>query len=893
MKYNTMTMCKGVLILIQAILWSTALGQGRHSETINTGWQFHKGDFRQDTKVEESDWQTVNIPHTWNQKDAFEGNGKYYRGVGWYRKAVIIPEDWKGRKIYLHFEAANQETQVFLNHEPIGHHRGGYNAFRYDITDIVQYGKTNQLRVKLDNRHNWNIPPLDADFTFYGGIYRDVHLITVSPTHFEMDNYASDGVFVKAEDLSEASGKLKVWGKVKNEEALTKRLLVKSVLKDADGHTVMETSQKLKLAQGTTTDFMLMSKAITQPHLWSPEDPYLYTVETKLIEQKTGKVLDEVETSFGFRWFSIDADKGFFLNGKHLKLVGANRHQDYKGLGNALPNAIHRKDMKLLKEMGANFIRIAHYPHDPEVYKACDELGLLSWSEIPVINDVTDTEEYFKVCTDMQLEHIRQNYNHPSIVMWGYMNEIFIRMVFNRKMTKEDKDAKIDATLRLARKLEDITRTEDAERITVMALHGDQVYNETGIADIPQLIGWNLYYGWYVDDIYGLGKFLDEEHRNHPERPLFLSEYGPGADTRINTFTPKIYDFSADYQRLYHSGYLTQILERDYMAGMTAWNFADFGSAGRHDTRPFINQKGLMNYDRQPKDVYYLYQSYLLKEPVLKITGGAFAKRQAMEGESGKGVCNQDVIIFTNQPSVELFHNGKSLGIKNALEKQVVFSVPFKSGDNTLKAIAGKTEDQLIISFDVVPQELSAYNFGEINVNAGAGYWFNDETTGEVWMPDRKYQKGQWGYIEGEPYRKDNRTWQGVPRNIEGTDNDPLFQNMRVNPKGYTFDVTDGNYEVTLYFVEPNAKVANESAIYELSASKQQNETPRQDVRIFNVKMNGKTVLEGFNIGKEFGAFYGVEKTYSVKAENGEGIQIVFESLHGQPLVSALKVRKQ
>ena len=348
-----------------------------------------------------------------------------------------------------------------------------------------------------------------------------MQLILADEIHFELENEATGNMLIKTPEVSAEKAQVTFETKIVNHANHSEAENILQVSLDIFNpkkQKIETLTQQVKLSEGETKS-VNFSNEISNPELWSPDSPNLYKAAAKISEENSEAILDEIDSRFGLRWFEVSTEKGFVLNGEPIKLIGANRHQDFEGLGNALPNKLHKSDYKTIKEMGANVIRTAHYPQDPEVYKICDELGLLVWTEVPVINDVTDTDAYHEVSLKMQREQILQFFNHPSIVMWGYMNEIFIRLVFNNQMTEEEKKAKIKTSVELAEKLEIETKKLDPDRLSVMALHENELYNDSGIADIPDVIGWNLYFGWYSPGLESFGEFLDQQHKRYPNRP--------------------------------------------------------------------------------------------------------------------------------------------------------------------------------------------------------------------------------------------------------------------------------------------------------------------------------------------------------------------------------------
>lgn len=426
-----------LLLFAFMLLFGSVKATKRVNMTINSGWYFHKGDIAvSDNNFDSKEWKSLNLPHTWNQYDAFDEEPGYWRGTCWYAYQLRLPNDWEGKNIIIHFEGANQVAEVFVNEESVGKHIGGYTAFNFDITRYLISGGKNIIKVKLDNSHNKDIPPLNADFTFYGGIYRNVRLIVVDPVHFNLTDYASEGVFVSTPDVNEKNAKLKVDGNIVNNTGQNKNVLVENTLFDKNGNKILTKTINLKLGPNAITSFSIEGMNIAVPDLWSPESPALYKNVIRIIDQSKNTWLDVVEVPVGFKWFSFNGE-GFFLNGKKYKLKGANRHQDFSGKGNALTDDYHINDYMHIKSLGFNFVRLAHYPQSPEVYRICNELGLLVWTEIPIVNEVTPTQDFTDNSLNMMREQIRQTKNHPSVILYGYMNEILIRMLSNSKMPEE------------------------------------------------------------------------------------------------------------------------------------------------------------------------------------------------------------------------------------------------------------------------------------------------------------------------------------------------------------------------------------------------------------------------------------------------------------------------
>ena len=483
-----------IWLLLFAALHSA--GQSRTMIGINDGWDFIKGDSNSGNASApvKDGWQPVSLPHSWNTTDVMDDEPGYYRGVGWYKRKLWLNPSDTGRLIYLRLDGANQEATVYINGKIAGSHKGGYTAFQFRIDPMVNFTSSNEVLIRVDNKYDPDIPPLTADFSFFGGIYRNAWLISTDPISFSLDNNGSTGVFISTPQVSAEQASVSIRAGINNTSSIVRRIKIRSVILDR-GHNQIESVEK-KIAIKGEVDTELKIPVIRNPKLWSTEDPYLYTVVSTIIDEKSGKVLDEVTNPLGFRWYRFDAEKGFFLNGKYQKLIGTSRHQDRPGLGNAVSGDNARQDIQWLKDMGGNFLRIAHYPQDPTVLDVFDRLGILTSIEIPIVNEITESDAFYQRCEHMQVEMIRQNYNHPSVIVWCYMNEILLRPHFNND--KERQQIYFNNITRLAKRLDSITRKEDPYRNTMIVHHGDfEKYRKNGLTDYADIIGWNLYSGWY------------------------------------------------------------------------------------------------------------------------------------------------------------------------------------------------------------------------------------------------------------------------------------------------------------------------------------------------------------------------------------------------------------
>lgn len=868
-------------------------------QTINSNWDFFKGEInsfpaKNDANIQ---WENVSIPHSWNVNDITDDEPGYYRGVGWYKKTIYAPSSWKSKSVYLYFEGANQVTEVYVNGNLAGKHIGGYTAFRFPISKLLNYNagqlSANEITIKVDNSHNENIPPLNADFTFFGGIYRDVYLQITEPVHFNLDNNAANGIRIKTPQVSNNEANVVVNGSVTNSLPVKQIVKVISSVMSADGKLVKEIQTRVSIAPKSNMAFNQNIGTLASPHLWSPDDPYLYHVVSSIVDMQ-GNKLDEVMNPLGLRWFSFDAANGFYLNGKALKLIGANRHQDYKGMANAVPDAIHEHDMELLKAMGANFIRISHYPQDPAVLEACDRLGLLASVEIPIVNRITQSEAFTTNCLNMQSEMISQNYNHPSVIIWAYMNEVLLQPRYKNDSSEQLKYFSDVAAL--AQKLDNLTRHEDPSRYTMISCHGDfDRYHKSGITSIPQIVGWNLYYGWYAEGFDGFGKFLDRHHEVLPDKPVIVTEYGCDGDTRLHSFDPERFDKTIEYETLYHKRYLKDIMDRPFVAGGALWCLVDFSSEARIDAAPHVNTKGMATSVRVPKDVYYYYQANLLKQPFIKIGPHNWTLRGGFGDK--QGICTQPVEVYSNLSTVSLWLNGKLIGKQPVQDKVALFNVPFKNGVNVLKAsaTAGNTdvEDLVSVNFKMMAADLRsiALPFNEINISLGDKRCFIDDKLQQVWLPEKPYAAGSWGYTGGHVFNMKGSTLQkyGTNKDITGTTYDPIYATQRVGLTAFKLDVPDGKYEVNLLFAELLSKKEHGDLPYNLTNSTPTAETAARD---FDILINGEKVVENLNNANYLEPLQAFSTRFTINVMDGKGIVISFKPVKGETILNGVQVKK-
>ncbi len=636
----------------------------RKEQLINQKWsfQYHDGSVRQ-----------VNIPHTWNDLDGQDGGNDYWRGTCVYTKQFPKPEVGADERVYLEFAGVNASARVDLNGSQVARHDGGYSTFRCDITEHLQ--PENTLVVEVDNSVNDRVYPQKADFTFYGGIYRDVKLITVHNYHFDLDYFGGSGIAVHA-DVKDKDAQ--VWVRTWH-NAPTGRVVL--TLKDAGGNVV---------ALGEGTDTKLTVKNV---HLWDGiQDPYLYRCEASL--RVDGEVVDTVCAAFGVRFFHVDPQKGFFLNGRSYPLRGVCRHQDWKGIGNAISKEHHDRDMELIREVGANTIRLAHYQHDQYFYDLCDRYGMVVWAEIPYISQHMKGGRENTVSQMKEL--IVQNYNHPSVCFWGISNEITIS-------TKDQKDM-----LDNHRVLNDLVHEMDPSRPTTLACYAMCGPFHRVAHQVSDIVSWNLYLGWYVPGMFLNDLWVDFFHRVFPKRCLGYSEYGCECMPNLHSSHPKRGDQSEEYQCLYHEYMLKFFEKRPFLWATHLWNMFDFAADARNQGgEPGMNHKGLVTFDRRiKKDSFYLYKAFWSKEPFVYICGRRYENR-----------CETltKVKVYSNRERVTLFANGKQVA-ELAGDKIFVFEVPL-TGEVKLEAVSGGCRDSAVIRYTDKPDP--AYKLGKDSGSGG------------------------------------------------------------------------------------------------------------------------------------------------------------------------------
>lgn len=873
-------------LLLLLFVATPVFGQ-RIKQTINDGWRFAK--YQNDASQKDfdaSEWEILSIPHTWNNIDTDDETNGYFRGKGWYRRNIKVESLVENQRVYIFFEGANQETDVYVNGKKVGNHKGGYSAFTFDITDFVTTGD-NLVAICVDNKHNLDIPPLSADFTFYGGIYRDLYLIYTPEASISLTHYASCGVYLTPQNIEGTSAQVDAKTYLSNSSNKSKKVTLQTEIIDNTGRVVASTKEKVRLRANTQNVLSHSTLSLKDVTRWDIDNPYLYTVYSRLYDAK-GKEIDCIVNNIGVREFSFDPDNGFTLNGSYRKLMGTNRHQDYHHKGNALRDEMHVRDIELIKGMGSNFLRVAHYPQDPTVMQKCDQLGLLTSVEIPIVDLITLSDEFKENCITQLVEMIYQGYNSPSLIIWAYMNEVLLRPPYDSK-DKVARQEYLDRVYDIASTIEATIREIDPTRYTLLPVHyGYGLYQEAGVMALPKMIGMNIYSGWYGGELSQFEKALDQAHVDFPNQSVFITEYGADLDPRLHTFNPLRFDFTCEYGNVFHEHYVPEILKRDFIVGSTVWNYNDFFSEGRRDAVPHVNNKGLVGTDRVRKDLYFYYQALLKKEPIVHIVTKPWTTRAGASAD-GK-TATQPLKIYTNAESVEVIHNGKSVGVFAVKDKIANLSIDFTNGENVIEAvIEGKDRvyrDQYRCNFKCINVK---ENFTEMSVMMGTQRYFEDKTAELCWIPEQAYTPGSWGYVGGE--MGVTKTGNGMLPSSEiqvfGTDQEPIFQTQRVGIEAFKADVPDGSYAVYLYLSELLTDKKREALAYNLGNTA----IDRKLIdRSFSIDINGTRVENSLNLAKEYGAERAVIKKYVVTVSRGEGLTVSFGEIESKTILNAIRI---
>ncbi len=650
-------------------------------------------------------WRKIDLPHTWNAFDAIDNVPGYRRDAGWYRKDLFVPKLNHDQRIVLYFEGVNITSEVFVNGQKAGGHIGGYIGFESDITPFIKQGETNLVLVRADNSYNPEVAPSQkSDFFIYGGIARDVWLKVLPPKYIGRIKISTSAVSKKTAETN-------LLIQLRNYSEAKTSLVLEAEVMDEDGKIMLTSKKKVEMSEKDETITMSMPK-LKNPQLWSPDLPALYTVNVSL--KDGSEQIDRITERFGYRWFEFKEHGPFYLNGERLLLRGTHRHEEHAGLGNALPNAQHRKDMQMIKEMGANFVRLVHYPQDPEVYRACDELGLLVWDELPWCRGGMGFGEWKVNTRRMLTDMIDQNYNHPAIIIWSLGNELYWLPDF-------EGGGNVDSLRSFLSELNVCAHNLDPSRVTATR----KFYEG---ADIVDVFSPSIWAGWYSGVYKNYETAITKSHNEYAR--FFHAEYGgsshlgrhvenpitgdgiinpEGWEEDVNQVQVKNISQYGDWSENYivdlFDWHLHIAEQMDWFTGNAQWAFKDFGTPLRPENAiPYINQKGLVDRAGNPKDAYYVFKSYWTTSPKFcYIESHSWTERCGPKGAA------REVCVYSNCTEVELLLNGESQG-KHSWDVTLspacglAWDVAFREGPNELTAVGydmgEKTcQDSLVINY--------------------------------------------------------------------------------------------------------------------------------------------------------------------------------------------------
>jgi len=857
----------------------------RHRISLADNWQFNLvgSDPAAIASPDQANWQTVYVPHTWNRVGYYLSDPETHinsaediektQGVGWYHLAFTPPADGAGRQAFLEFDAASRTAEVWLNGEYLGDHRNPFARFRLDATDAIRFGEVNSLYVKVDNTQpvegasTAEVLPMTGDFFVRGGIYRPVNLILTQPVHFDLLDFGGPGVYATTRNITGGAADIGLVVRIRNSSAQAQQVTVSAQLLDDAGRAVASWNGETNLAGGVAAEIP-GSLAVPAPRLWNGTvDPYLYTLRFEM-RSASGELLDSIDQSFGIREMRLDPDRGFILNGEPYPLRGVGMHQDDEAADWAIdPDDVDRS-LQIMREMGANSLRLAHYQHGEPVHDLADRYGLVLWDEIGLVTawtnarDQTETPEAIEANARLQLQElIRQNHNHASVAVWGIANEVDFgpgRPDFLGRPPEV-----VANPFPLLEGLAALAREEDPQRPVVLA----QCCENRGMADVPLVAetvdaaGANLYYGWYYGQLGDLGAHLDGLRAKRPDQPISISEYGAGGAANMHSDNPLggPIDMAGrtqpeEFLSLSHEESWRQLETRPYLWGVWLWNGFDFGTTVRTEgDGQDINTKGLVTYDREiRKDAYYFYKANWSDNPTVHVTGTRYVDRAYPV---------TDVRVYSNAPSTTLSLNGTAIGTLSDCPNRICVwpNVWLSEGVNDVVArgafAGGVTEHSAEWRLDA-PQARS------FRIDSGT-----------VMAADADVQFGSDNFFfGGEPASTDQRGGRGrqaVFAEIAGTERRDVLSSYRKGDFHYRIPAANGRYRVSLSFVEPDKAVGE---------------------RVFSVTANGETVLSDFDIHSRAGAVLtSVVETFEVIVEH-EMLELHFLPETGEAVVSALEI---
>ncbi|UZW57824.1 malectin domain-containing carbohydrate-binding protein [Sphingobium sp. JS3065] len=866
--------------------------EARSILSLAEGWRFKLGEEALNADrpdFVDADWATVRVPHSWNRVGNYltpdagrinsPDNLNKTQGVGWYRLRFTPPASFRGKRAYLQFDAASRTAEIWLNGHRLGTHRGGFSRFRLDVTDALKPGQTNVLVVKADNSNpeadsaTADVLPLRGDFFVYGGLYRPVSLVATAPVHLDMLDFGGSGVYATTRSIAADKAAVDVRIRLRNDESRPAPVQLVSRLIDAAGKIAAEQVQPLTVKGHAGLESVHKLSLVT-PRLWQgTQDPYLYRLAVE-VRSPSGAVLDRVEQPYGVRQFRMDPEKGFFLNGKPLKLHGVGYHQDREGKGWASAPEDVESDVKLLREMGVNTIRLAHYQHGQPIHELADRYGIILWDEIPFVSAWTwgkamEADDRLRANARQQLQElIRQNYNHASVVTWGIANEVDfgnsqLSYVVNGVRTPTPDPVP------LLRELDALAKAEDQSRPTVLATccEGRPFPADVDVpftAEGADLSGVNRYFGWYYGTTQDLGPNLDMLRRRRPAQPLAISEYGAGGATSVHTDHPLGGQVSIrgreqpeEYLSYFHEQSWATIAARPYLWSTWLWNGFNFATTMRREgDADDINTKGMISFDRRiRKDPYFFYKANWTDTPTVHINGRRYVDRRYQA---------TDVRVYSNAPATELFVNGRSAGVLSDCGfKTCVWQVRLAPGSNQVVARGrfptGEVEDS-------VRWQLQPESAATVRIDSGALIPASDSP--RRFGSDAFFDGGTPRTVDKIPIIRGE-----APRTAQVTGEDPgIARTYRAGTFRYAVPLDNGRYTVTLTFLEPDLPVG---------------------ARLFDVIANGRTQLTGFDVHKAAGALLtSVKRRFPVTVTGGV-LDLQFRARQGEALVSAVEIERR
>lgn len=673
------------LALLLLGLSALLLHAQRQAQDLNADWKFLKQDAAPDAST--AGWESVHVPHTWNALDGQDGKKAepqykdgYYRGPGWYEKTFDAPPDWLGRRVFIRFEAAALVADVYLNGAPLGQHRGGFAAFTFELTPQLKVGASNELRVKVDNSHFPDVPPISGDFTVFGGLYRPVQLIITDPVSVTVQDFGGPGVYLTAKEITPQDAQVEVESKIENGLTTDAGVTVTTEIDDASGKSVATQDQAATIPAGQV-ESVKQTLTLGSPHLWNGrKDPYLYTARVRVT--RNGRVVDEVTQPLGLRTAAVDPERGFLLNGEPYPLHGVNRHQEKRDKGWALSPQDEKDDIDMILDIGATCLRLAHYQQSEHIHQLCDEGGLVVWQEIPFVNEPAISDAFNDNARQQLTEEIRQGHNNPSLCFWSLFNEVNNSPKFPRAQP-------------LLQILQPLAHELDPTRPTAGATC---MPKDATLNSIPDVLGFNLYPGWYFAD--EMGKSIDERIAQNGDRVAAVTEYGAGGNPfQHQEGMPEMQKQSTgsfhpeEYQDLVHEADWKTLKNRQKIWGTFLWAMFDFASDGRDEgSNPGVNDKGLVTEDRQiKKDVFFFYRANWNPDPLVYIASRRMTPRK---------LATTEVKVYSNCDEVELLVNGESIGQAKPDEIKICRwpNVTLSPGLNKIEAVGtsggGQIRDQ-------------------------------------------------------------------------------------------------------------------------------------------------------------------------------------------------------